>query len=259
MLWFIFKGSSLLLRHSKSGCYEVPDECKPPLERRSTLNALDVAPLADGTPVKTFRTNKEALPPAGFEFIELRATFGLLNKELYAKAVKCAELLHWHEHTRFCGVCGAPMTLQTSISKRCGACGNEIWAQVTPAVIVLISRGDEILMVKAHNFTGNYFGLVAGFVETGENLEETCIREIKEETGLEVKNFRYLMSQAWPYPSVLMVGFTAEYVSGELKLQQSELAAGGWFNINSLPALPPPAGAAYKMIEAYKALRNREL
>ncbi len=259
MLWFIFKNSSLLLKRLKTERYALPDGCEPPLKERQLFNALDVAPLADGTPVKTFRLGKEAEPPAGFEFIELRATYQLLNKELYAKAVKCAELLHWHEHTRFCGVCGKPMSLQTDISKRCEACGNEIWAQVSPAVIVLISRGDEILMVKAHNFTGNYFGLVAGFVETGENLEETCIREIKEETGLEVKNFRYLLSQAWPYPSVLMVGFAAEYVSGELKLQASELAAGGWFNINSLPALPPPAGAAYKMIEAYKALRNREL
>lgn len=137
----------------------------------------------------------------------LRASYDVLPRELYLKAGKGAEILYWDKNTKFCGVCGAPMKLHTDISKRCTNCGKEVWPQLATAIIVLVRRGDSILLVHAHNLRGKYYGLVAGFVETGETLEECVRRELMEETGVTVKNIRYFGSQPWPYPCGLMIGF----------------------------------------------------
>ena len=124
-----------------------------------------------------------------------------------------------------------------------------MWPSLATAIIVLVHRGDEVLLVHARNFRGNFFGLVAGFVETGESLEEAVHREVLEETGLTITNLRYFGSQPWPYPSGLMVGFHADYVSGEIKLQKEELAAGQWFTKDNLPEIPEKLSIARKIID----------
>lgn len=141
------------------------------------------------------------------------------------------------------------MRLHTNISKICTKCGNEVWPLLSTAIIVLIHRGDDVLLVHANNFKGHFYGLVAGFVETGENLEQAVRREVMEETGLEIKNLRYFGSQSWPYPCGLMVGFHADYARGEIKLQRSELETGGWFNKNKLPEIPEKLSIARKLID----------
>lgn len=179
----------------------------------------------------------------------LRPSFYKLSKELYLKAGKCQEILYWDKNTQFCGVCGAPMKLHTDISKRCTNCGKEVWPQLATAIIVLIHRGDDVLLVHARNFKGDFYGLVAGFVETGETLEEAVRREVMEETGLTITNLRYFGSQPWPYPCGLMVGFNADYVSGEVHLQRSELSKGAWFNKNNLPTIPEKLSIARKLLD----------
>lgn len=133
--------------------------------------------------------------------------------------------------------------------KKCEKCGKEIWPQLATAIIVLIHNKDKVLLVHANNFKGNYYGLVAGFVETGETLEQAVVREVSEETGLKIKNLKYFSSQPWPYPCGLMVGFYAEYESGEIKLQRSELGAGGWFTKDNLPPIPEKLSIARKLID----------
>jgi NAD+ diphosphatase len=164
-------------------------------------------------------------------------------------AGKCQEILYWDFNTQFCGVCGGPMKKHTDISKRCTECGKEVWPQLATAVIVLVRRGDEVLMVHARNFRGNFYGLVAGFVETGETLEEAVAREVMEETGLQICNIRYFSSQPWPYPCGLMVGFHADYVSGDIHLQREELSGGGWFTRDNLPELPEKLSIARQLID----------
>ena len=126
---------------------------------------------------------------------------------------------------------------------------DEVGPQLATAVIVLIYKGDEVLLVHAKNFKGNFYGLIAGFVETGESLEEAVVREVREETGLEIDSLRYFGSQPWPYPIGLMVGFTARYKGGNLRLQEEELSEGGWFHRNKLPQIPEKLSLARKLID----------
>ena len=158
------------------------------------------------------------------------------------------------------------MKKNTEISKRCEHCGKEVWPQLAIAVIVRITRkaqtsqsskpqNTEVLLVHAKNFRRDFYGLVAGFIETGETLEEAVKREVAEEVGLEITNIRYFASQPWPYPSGLMVGFTADYVSGEIKLQEDELSAGGWFSKNNLPEIPEKLSIARKLIDDWAERR----
>lgn len=190
------------------------------------------------------------LPP-GFVLTGLRAAYPKMNASDYRCAAKAMELLFWDSGNKFCGRCGAPMKRSTEISKVCSCCANEVFAQVSPAIIVLVRRGREALLVHARNFTRPFFGLVAGFVETGESLEECVAREVMEETSLIVKNISYVGSQAWPYPNSLMLGFTADYDSGELAFADGELTEGGFFTPENLPLLPPPPSIARALIEAW--------
>jgi NAD+ diphosphatase len=184
-----------------------------------------------------------------FEMCGLRQSYYKLPKEDYLKAGKCQELLYWDQNTKFCGVCGGPMKFHTAISKRCENCGKEVWPQLATAVIVLVRKGDEVLLVHAKNFRTDFYGLVAGFVETGETLEEAVHREVMEETGLHIKNLRYFASQPWPYPCGLMVGFTADYDGGQIHLQRSELSKGAWFDKDHLPQIPEKLSIARQLID----------
>ena len=188
---------------------------------------------------------------SGFQMVGLRKSFEMLSPDEYRMAGKCAELLYWDQQTRFCGMCGTPLEWQSDISKQCPHCGKEWWPSLAIAVIVRIIRDDSILMVHASNFRGNFYGLVAGFVETGETLEEAVEREVREETGLRIKNLSYWGSQPWPYPCGLMVGFTADYAGGELKLQREELGGGGWFRRDNMPQIPAKASIARELIEEW--------
>lgn len=200
-----------------------------------------------------YRLDRPVTGRPDLQMMGLRKSFEVLSPEMYQLAGKCAELSYWDQNSKYCGCCGAPMKWDTEISKRCTECGKELWPQLQTAIIVRVTRGDEVLLVHAHNFRGTFYGLVAGFVETGETLEECVRREVWEETHLCIRNIRYFASQPWPYPSGLMVGFTAEYESGELKLQRSELAGGGWFRRDKLPEIPGPVSLARRLLDDWLA------
>lgn len=247
-LWFVFCKSDILIQKTSGGKYCIPYSEFPPTDIKPWTTVHNITPLG-GVGVKTYNIDAPVTSNNEFEMCGLRASYNKLAHELYFKAGKCAEILYWDRNTKFCGVCGAPMQMHTDISKRCTNCGKEVWPQLATAVIVLVRKGDEILLVHANNFKGNYYGLVAGFVETGETLEEAVVREVQEETGLEITNLKYFTSQPWPYPSGLMIGFNADYYSGDIRLQRSELSAGGWFNKYNLPKIPEKLSIARQLID----------
>lgn len=255
--YFIFSKTDLLLQRLPDGKYTIPCTEETPVKTHAWTHIMEVSPMENGTLVKTLmledpqhiEITDPRLRDSGFDFIGLRASFYHLSTELYLKAGKCQELLYWDHNTQFCGICGAPMKMHTIISKRCTQCGKEVWPQLATAIIVLIHRGDEVLLVHAKNFKGDFYGLVAGFVETGETLEQAVHREVMEETGLTITNLRYFGSQPWPYPCGLMVGFNADYVGGKVHLQQSELSRGSWFHYDALPQIPQRLSIARMILD----------
>lgn len=247
--WFVFCKDELALLRKSDNNYTIPlaEEC--PIELKPWHTVHNIQPMNDGTEVKTVRIDNPVCDMEGYEMCPLRQSYYKIPYELYLKAGKCQEILYWDFNTKYCGVCGAPMKLHTDISKRCTSCGKEIWPQLATAIIVLIHKGDEVLLVRGRNFRHEFYGLVAGFVETGETLEEAVHREVLEEVGLHIDNVRYFGSQPWPYPCGLMVGFEADYVSGNIKLQKEEIAKGGWFRKDNLPPIPEKLSIARKLID----------
>ena len=251
--WFIFCKGDILLQEDNNGSYTVPLMETAPVELEAWHRILRL-PLLGNTPCVTVRIDAPVVRE-GFRMIGLRESFEMLPTALYDMAGKAREILYWDATTQYCGVCGGTMKLHTDISKRCDYCGKEVWPALATAIIVAVYRKDEILLVQSNKFKGDYLGLVAGFVETGETLEDCLRREVMEETHLTVKNIRYFASQPWPYPCGLMVGFSAEYEGGELRLQRSELNKGGWFRKGELPPIPGKVSLARRLIDAWEENR----
>lgn len=165
---------------------------------------------------------------------------------------RARELLYWRDKHRFCGQCGAELIPSGNDSGlNCPVCRTVYYPQLSPAVIVGITRknGRELLLAHNRNFAGNMYSLIAGFVEAGENVEAAIHREIWEETSLRVKNLRYVTSQVWPFPNSLMLAFTAEYESGTAEADGEELSDLGWFTPENHPELPAPGSVARTVID----------
>jgi NAD+ diphosphatase len=125
-------------------------------------------------------------------------------------------------------------------------------------MITLVTRGEpgpdqEALLARGVTFRAPMYSCLAGFVEPGESLEGAVVREVREEVGVEVDNVRYWGSQPWPFPHSLMIGFTAEWQSGEIDIDPAEIVDARWFERDELPAIPPPISIARKLIDAWVA------
>ncbi len=265
--WFVFSEGCILLdtagsnKQEEKGRWSVPFSSAFPLGGGTIdSDSLQILPDMDDTVSCVACSVPRGQELAeNLSFVGLRESYKLLPKNMYEMAAKASELLYWDSNTRFCGACGAPTRRQTVISKVCTSCGKEIWPQVSPAIIVRICKRQEgrewILLVHARNFKRNFYGLVAGFLETGETLEQCVEREVKEETNLKIKNIKYFGSQPWPFPCGVMIGFTADYDSGELHLQDEELSSGGWFTLETLPEIPDKISIARRLIDDW--IENR--
>lgn len=256
--WYIFRNDEILLEKCIDGTYTIPVLTELPKSLcQAAVEVIEVESADNGIQIKAVELGDNVKPDCAYEFVGLRASYYKISETHYLKAGKCHELLYWNHNTRYCGTCGGVMKKSTLISKKCTHCGREIWPQLATAIIVLVSRGDEILLVHAHNFKKNFYGLVAGFVETGETLEQAVVREVYEETGLTINNIRYYGSQPWPYPCGLMIGFYADYVQGNIDIQQTELRDGGWYHKDHLPEIPEKLSIARQLIDHWLASFNK--
>jgi len=200
-----------------------------------------------------------AVEPLDGQSLEgLRALYGRLPDDYFAIAGRAVQILLWDQTHRFCGRCGEPTVhAEAERAKLCPKCGLLSFPRLSPAVIMLVYRGDELLLARNRAFVDGFFSVLAGFVEPGESLEEAVRREVHEEVGLELEDIRYFGSQPWPFPHSLMIGFTARYASGEIRLQEDELVEAGWFDRRGeLPKLPGKLSIARKLIDAFLAGSN---
>ena len=203
-----------------------------------------------GTSVKL----EEMAIPSGLSVMPTRIAFAESGPDIMNAVSRVREMTTWRRQHRLCGGCGAPLSFSdTDLALVCPQCGERYYPQIAPAVIVAITRNERKELLLAHNkrFTGNVFSLIAGFVEAGETVEQAVQREIMEETGVTVKNIRYLSSQPWPFPNSLMLAFEAEWESGEAMPDGEELAELGWFTKETLPTIPSPGSIANRVISRF--------
>jgi NAD+ diphosphatase len=192
-------------------------------------------------------------PPAGFRSVPLRRLFGALDERIWTMAGRAVQLVQFDRTHRFCGRCGAAtVRLEAEHARRCEACALVAHPRLSPAVIVLVERGDELLLARGSRHPAGTFSALAGFVEPGETLEEAAVREVREEVGIDIHDLHYVSSQPWPFPHSLMVGFRATWAGGELRADGTEILEAGWFTRGTLPNIPPPPTIARKLIDAWR-------
>ena len=244
--WFAFHRNRLLVEVGDDAlrvpCRERFEELGVTIVQRHYLGRYD------GLPCHAVDLADESLP-AGMDFKDLRQVYGLLEEDLFVLGGRAVQIVEWDRTHQYCGRCGSrTQTKETERAKVCPRCGLHSFPRLSPAIIVAVERGDEVLLARSAHFPQGMFSVLAGFVEPGETIEECVVREVKEEVGITVGNVRYFGSQPWPFPNSLMLGFTAEYVDGELELDPTEIAEAGWFRANSLPSIPGRISIAGRMI-----------
>jgi NAD+ diphosphatase len=193
----------------------------------------------------------DAAPPPGAVFKNVRSTFQRWPEAEISLAGRANQLLEWARTHRYCGQCGSNKErLAGERAMRCPSCGHSAYPRIAPAMMVLIHRGQELLLARNVSFPVGRYSALAGFLEAGESIDECIHREVMEEVGLKVTNLRYVASQSWPFPHSLMIAFHADYVSGEIVTQPDEIADAQWYGPQAeLPQLPPPLSIAAYLIE----------
>ena len=213
----------------------------------------------DGRHCYCAEISEDAPVPENMTFFGLRHLYGRLDGFLHRVAMKAVHMIEWDRTTRYCGYCGMEtIHARGMIAKECPCCELLIFPRISPAIIVLVERENKVLLARVKRFTSELYSVLAGFVEPGETLEEAVQREIEEEVGIRVKNIRYFGSQPWPFPDSLMIGFTAEYESGEINIDEAEIADAGWYAPGKLPTIPGKISIARQLIDWFVETRSKE-
>jgi len=263
---YIYQSNSLVVPEDTSDdlihkeiAFELAEKAFSGFEKKDSfiVPSLD----GDGQAAICAITIPEGKLPTGWKSIPVRQALSIMTGGTLAsgqgpagRMMRSYHISQWRKDSLFCGSCGAPNRDADGgiTARQCSVCGRLEFPRIAPAVITIITndRGEAVL---AHNknFTSNFYSLIAGFNEAGENLEETVTREIKEEINISVKNIRYILSQPWPFPCSLMLGFSASYAGGEIKPDGIEIDDAGWFSREALPPLPASASVSRYLIDLW--------
>jgi NAD+ diphosphatase len=249
--WFAFQSNMLLIKVDNDH-FELPVA--------PTLESIGFSPLhtqylgvLQGRPCYSAEVPADTKAPQGMSFQDLRSLYGGLEEDIFLLAGKAIQIVNWEQTHQYCGRCGRQTeALAGERAKKCPNCGLISYPAITPAVITAVLKDNQILLTQYVALRGRFHSLIAGFVEPGETLEECAHREILEEAGIRVKNIRYFGSQPWPFPHSLMIGFTAEYESGDLVVDGKELAEAGWYDARNLPEVPSKMSIAREMIDWFR-------
>jgi len=241
--WLLLRGSELLLEN-----LELPASLPTGLDDSTAI----YLGRWQGRPCRALAVSRSAVLPENLMPESLQAAEPRLSIELLSLGALAAQMLHWERNSARCSRCGGEQErLPGEWGKKCRACGALHFPHIHPCVIVLVRRGAEVLLVRKAEWVAGRYGLVAGFLDLGECLEEAVVREVREETGIRIKNLRYVGSQSWPFPSQLMAGYVADYDGGDIVIETRELEDARWFPVDALPLLPPKRSIARYLIDTY--------
>jgi len=245
-----FENDSLLMKNVAHGF-----EFLQMKDFKSNLNSIQHTFLFSVNHVNCFLIwEKPETNDGAYIYREFNSFRTLKPQEFAWGSIVAFQLMKWYEQNRFCGkCCGKTTEKEEERAIYCPKCNNIIYPKISPAVIVAILCNDKILLAHNANFDGNRYSLVAGYVDIGESLEETVIREVKEEVGIDVKNIRYYKSQPWPFSCSLMIGFIAEADDAQpIYTDNIEITEAKWFSRGNLPNHPPTISIAGEMIEKFE-------
>jgi NAD+ diphosphatase len=252
--WVVIQGSSMIM-HAEGEQLSLLEGHYPPWIE------IKPKPLCfgtwDGRPVNAITIAKCQKLQGGCVAEPFNANRQRLDDALLTLGGMAHQILSWEKQSQFCSLCGGSMEpIAKTWGKRCKACKQEHFPHIHPCIIVLVKRGNEFLLTRKWEWPEGRYSLVAGFVDFGESLEECVRREVREETGIEVRNIRYVGSQNWPFPSQLMAGFVAEYDGGEIVVELDELEDARWFCNEDMPQSLPAKRSIARWIIDHHALGN---
>lgn len=248
--WFVFQERKMLVVVGGA-------ESGPPLAR--DIRGIGIHPIQEiylgslnGIHCYAAEVEGSIGPPKGMSFHGLRGLHGHVDEALFRVAFKAIHTIEWDRADQYCNRCGSKNQPKVGErAKECPRCGFVSFPRISPAIIVLVKRDGKALLARSGRFKEGLFSTVAGFVEPGESLEDAVHREVMEETGIDVKNIRYFGSQPWPFPDSLMVGFTAEYAGGEIKIDDNEILDARWFPADRMPEIPGKISIARALIDHF--------
>lgn len=214
---------------------------------------------ADFVVVEIYGENWDATDAGDYQWRSLRSQLGLLAESDFQLAGRALQILRWFYDHQYCGRCGTPtQTHQRDLARHCVKCSLDFYPRLSPCIITLVTRGDYCLLAWHNRSNTRRYSCLAGFIEPGETPEDTLLREVQEEVGINVKNVRYHSSQAWPFPGQLMLGYFAEYGSGEIQVEPEEIIEANWFRFDQLPEVPPAPTISGRLIEEFVRQRKSQ-
>lgn len=245
----LVQGSSVLFRNDPaSGTILMQD----PLPAGLTCGAPVYLGTNDDLCYYAAEVPAVATLPDGWQPSPVRELSGRVPDSDMAVASYAVRILDFDRSTAFCGRCGAKTRpLTTERARVCTACSRITYPRISPAIIVLVKKGEEVLLARSPRSPQGVFSVIAGFNEPGENLEQTVHREVGEEVGIAVRNLLYFGSEPWPFPDSLMIGFVADYAGGDIRIDNREIEAACWFTRSTLPPFPTKASISRALIEAW--------
>ena len=208
--------------------------------------------MGDWRGVSCYALAAEGTVPNEYTLSSLRSWLGRVEPSLFYLAGRAVQLVEWINNHAFCGRCGSRTEEhENDRATSCPDCGLVSYPRISPSIIVLVRKGDQALLARNRMWPTDMYSTLAGFVEPGESIEQTVHREVREEVGIEVCNLRYFGSQSWPFPNSLMLGFHADYQSGEFVYADGEISEAKWFNADDLPNIPGGTAISRWLIDEF--------